>query len=137
MASIQQRTGRHASGGGKLLWIVLAAVVVAGIIGVAVARTASNTVPTSKSGEGAAAISGYDVSSVHYTLNATDPTKISAVSFNLDTAPPAGSSLKVRLVSGGANWYVCTNTGVAVTCATTAPPVTTQEANELTVVAAQ
>lgn len=136
MASIQ-RTGRHASGGGKLLWVLVAALAAAAIIGVTVARTASNTVPTSKSGEGSAAISGYDVTSVHYTLNATDPTKISAVSFNVDTAPPAGSSLKVRLVSGGANWYVCTNTGVAVSCTTTTPPVTVQEASELTVVAAQ
>lgn len=39
--------------------------------------------------------------------------------------------------SAGSTWYSCTNTGVAVSCATTSPQATVAAANELTVVAAQ
>lgn len=106
------------------------------------AFTASNTVPASKAGIGSGAISGYSVSSVKYTLNATDPSKIDAVSFTLDTAPTSGSTVKAQLASGG-GWFSCTLSGapaVNASCNTTsgtpATGVAVSAANQLTVVAA-
>lgn len=110
---------------------------VAAIIAAAVfAFTAANTVPESKAGEGSEAITGYVVASIHYTLNVADPSKVDAVAFNLDTAPPAGGTIRARLSATG-SWYNCTNVGVAVTCVTTAPQATTATSTQLSVVVAQ
>lgn len=110
---------------------------VAAIIAAAVfAFTASNTVPASKAGEGTGTITGYVVDTVHYTLNAADPSKVDSVTFNLDTAPVAGGTIKAQLVTAG-SWYTCTNVGVAVTCVTTSPQATTSTAAQLTVTVAQ
>lgn len=105
--------------------------------GVAVARAASNTVPTSKVGDGAGAASGYTISNETYTLNGTDPTKVDAVAFDLNSTPPAGSVIKVRLVSTGTDWYSCTATVAAVSCTTTSPQATAATVDELRVVVAQ
>lgn len=111
---------------------------VAAIIAAAVfAFTAANTVPESKAGEGAEQITGYVVDSIHYTLNTTNPSLVDAVSFNLDSAPVAGSTIRVRLNPTGAVWYNCTNVGVAVTCVTTSPQATTANSTQLAVVVAQ
>ena len=101
------------------------------------AFTAANTVPTTKGGDGAAAITGFTVSAVVYTLNAASPQNIDAVDFNVDSVPVAGSKMKVKLVSGGAAWYDCTNVGAAVSCVTTAPQATVATADELRVIIAQ
>ncbi len=98
------------------------------------AFTASNTVPTTKVGEGQAEVTGYDVSSVHYNLNAADATKIDSITFNLDTAPVAGSTIRVKLVATGSDWYTCTNVGVSVTCDTTSPQAAVSSTNQLTFV---
>lgn len=118
-------------------------VILAGIAGVAAiiaasvfAFTASNTVPESKAGEGTEVITGYVVDSIHYTLNASDPSKVDAVSFNLDTAPVSGGTIKARLSNTG-SWYTCSNVGVAVSCTTTVPQATTVTSNQLSVVVAQ
>lgn len=76
------------------------------------------------------------MSDVHYTLNGSDPTKIDQVSFTLDTAPKAGSTIKIKLESAGSTWYSCTNVSTAVTCTTTSPQATVLPANELRVVVA-
>ncbi len=110
---------------------------VAAIVAAAVfAFTASNTVPATKAGEGTGTITGYVVDTVHYTLNAADPSKVDSVTFNLDTAPVAGGTIKAQLVTAG-SWYTCTNVGVAVTCVTTSPQATTSTASQLTVTVAQ
>jgi hypothetical protein len=77
---------------------------------------AANTVPTSKAGDGAGVVSGYTVSNIHYNLNASNPRNIDSVTFNLDTAPVAGSTITIKLVSAGSTWYTCTNVAAAVTC---------------------
>lgn len=100
------------------------------------AYTAANTVPASKAGDGAGAVSGYVLSSVHYNLNATDPGNVDSVTFTVDTAPPAGSTLKAQLAPAG-SWYTCTNAGTAVTCNTTTPQATVLGATQLRVVIAQ
>ena len=102
---------------------------------------AANTVPTSKAGDGNAAISGYTVStgSVHYSLDSTDPGKIDSVTFTLNSAPQTGSTVKIKLVSSGTDWYTCTTSGtpaVNATCATTSPQATVASANELRVIVA-
>lgn len=98
------------------------------------AFTASNTVPATTAGSGSGAISGYTVSAVSYTLNATNPQNVDQVAFTI--SPATTATLKVQLVTGG-SWYTCTNTAGSVTCATTSPQVTAVAANQLTVVAAQ
>lgn len=108
-----------------------------GLSGAGYAFAAANTVPTSKAGDGTGAITGYTVSSVVYDLNAASPQNIDQVTFNLDSVPPAGSKIRLKLVAAGASWYSCTNTGAAVTCGTTVPQATVASADELRVIVAQ
>ena len=99
------------------------------------AFAAANVVPASSAGDGSGAISGYTVSLIHYTLNATNAGNIDSVTFTLSTAPAAGGSIKISL--DGANWYSCTNVTTAITCVTTAPQATVLLATNLRVVVAQ
>jgi hypothetical protein len=47
------------------------------LVGVAIyAFAAANTVPATRAGDGSGAISGYTASSVVYTLNSSDPSKM-------------------------------------------------------------
>jgi hypothetical protein len=104
----------------------------ASIVGVStLGFAAANTVPTSQVGDGTNTISGYNVTSVAYTLNAADPTKIDSVGFTI--APSAGT-VKVRI---DGDWYSCANASGAVTCNTTSPAATVAGATSLQVVAAQ
>ena len=68
------------------------------------ALTASNTVPDSQAGQGAQTISGYTVASVTYTLNSTDASQISAVTFDLTPVSGGGvaTTVKARLTSAAA-----------------------------------
>ena len=116
----------------KILFVVMLVLVLAAATN---AFAAANTVPTSKAGDGSGVVSGYTVSAIHYALNATNPTTIDTVTFTLDSAPAAGSTIKIKLVSAGTTWYSCTNTTTAVTCTTTSAPVST--ADTLQVVVAQ
>lgn len=115
--------------------------VVAGVLFAAIiasgsyALTAANTVPASKAGDGAGTVTGYTVSDIHYNLNATDPSKADSVQFNVDTAPPTGSTVKVQVKSGG-TWHSCTNILVAVTCTFTVAEAVA-DISSLRVVAAQ
>jgi hypothetical protein len=113
---------------------LLATLVVAGVLATATyAFTASNTVPASKAGDGSGAISGYTVSSVAYTLNATNPSNLDSVGFTLDAA---ASVVKIKLVASGSTWYSCTGgAGNTWTCATTGAAVA--PADQLQVVATQ
>ena len=112
---------------------VLAALVVAGVVGsAAYAFTATNTVPASTAGSGA--ISGYTVSAIAYTLNATTPTNLDAVAFTI--APTTASVVKIQLAAAG-SWYTCANAAGSVTCNTTSPQATVAAATNLTVVATQ
>jgi hypothetical protein len=93
---------------------------------------ATNTVPSTQAGAGSAAISGYTISNVAYTLNA-DPTKIDAVTFTI--SPAAAGTVKAQLVSGG-TWYSCTNSSGSVSCdATVGTQATVAPSNQLSVVA--
>jgi hypothetical protein len=100
---------------------------------------ASNTVPTTNAGDGSAAISGYTVSAVHYTLNATNPANIDSLSFTIAPAVPAGGTVEVKLVAAGTTFSGCTVTGgTSVTCPSSGTlGVTALAADQLRVIAAQ
>lgn len=95
--------------------VFVIAIVAFAFASVATAYAAANTVPASKAGDGSGAISGYTVSAIHYVLNST-PTTIDSVTFTLNSAPVAGSTIRIKLVAAGSTWYTCTNAGTAVTC---------------------
>ena len=117
---------------------IIGALAVMTVAGVGYGVTASNTVAASKAGDGNAAISGYDVSSIHYTLRAADPTFIDSVSFTLDSTPVAGSTIKAKLNSAaGSAWYSCTNAAAVATCSTSAGSEAVASANNLQVIVAQ
>lgn len=98
---------------------------------------ASNTVPSGQVGDGAGTISGYTVSDVTYTLNATTPSSLDEVHFTLDAS---ASTVKIKLVSAGSTWYTCALDTSTVgepndwECDTTG--ATVAASNELKVVAA-
>jgi hypothetical protein len=101
------------------------------------AMTAANTVPASKAGAGAGAISGYTVSAIHYSLNATNPANIDSVTFTLSAAPAAGATVKIKLVSSGSTWFSCTMSGTpAVDASCTTTGATVLAADQLDVVVA-
>jgi len=114
--------------------ILVVGILAIGIASGVYAYAATNTVPSSTAGAGSGAISGYTVTSVAYTLNATTPTNLDQVAFTI--APTTASTLKVQLAAAG-SWYSCANAAGSVTCNTTAPQATAAAATQLTVVAAQ
>ncbi len=95
------------------------------------AFTAANTTPDSSAGENLTAIiSGFTISGITYTLNATTPTNIDTVVFTAqsDHAGPWPAALGTKLgrfTTVAAAWYVCAdNAGGAaagtylITCTT-------------------
>lgn len=111
--------------------------VIGGMSAFGFAMTASNTVPAGKAGDGAGLITGYTVTGVDYTLDSANPQEFDSVSFTLNSAPAATSTVKVRLVSGGTTWYPCAMSGTPAVIATCdISGATVAAANELTVVAA-
>ena len=115
----------------KLFVVVLVTLIFATA---AFAFAASNTVPASYAGEGASTTSGYTVTNVAYTLNATTASNIDSVAFTLNAA---ATTVKVRLVTTG-SYYSCTNpSGFNWTCNTTSPQATVAAADEFRVIASQ
>lgn len=112
----------------------LAALIAGVVASSAYAFTATNTVPASNAGSGSGAISGYTATNVSYTLNASNPQNIDAVTFTI--SPTTTATVKVQLAAAG-SWYSCTNTAGSVSCATTSPQATAAAATQLTVVASQ
>ena len=98
----------------------------------AYAFAASNTVPNTKAGDGQGTVSGYTVTSVAYTLNATDPSTLDAVTFDVGAA---AAQVKVQLVATTGTWYACVKgTGTTWSCDTTG--LTVSSIDQLRVVAA-
>jgi hypothetical protein len=129
---------------GKKRWSIILGVAIAlAIGGGAYAFTASNTVPATTAGAGSGVVSGYTVTNLHYSLNATAPGNIDSLTFTINPLVPSTSSGKViisaALSTGGPTTYTCTTdtTGATVTCATTSPQLTAALIMGVTVVAAQ
>ena len=72
-----------------------------------VSAFASSSSGTELSGEGAAQISGWTVSNIHYELS-DDPSFVAGVAFDLDA--PAGR-VAVKLISSETEFHQCTNSG--------------------------
>ncbi len=102
------------------------------VMAVAYGFAAANTVPASYAGDGSGGVSGYNITNIHYTLNAADPANVDSVSFTLDN--PA-TSVSVQ-GAGGGSWYSCNVAGgTSVTCTTTG--LSAVAATSLRVVSAQ
>jgi hypothetical protein len=117
----------------KLVLLIMAI----GVFAVATAVysfAASNTVPNSYLGEGAGTISGYSVSNIEYVLNATNPSNLDEVQFTLDHA---ATTVKIKLVAAGSDFYDCTLNGGVWECPTTSPQVSVASADELRVIASE
>ena len=67
-----------------------------------------------KAGAGSRTISGYDISAVHYDLNATDPQNIDSLDFTLYAVPGPNATIKYRLDDGAAWSGDCANVGAQV-----------------------
>ena len=112
--------------------LVIATLVASVLAVAAYALTASNTVPPTKAGQGEGAISGYTVSAVAYTLNATNPANIDSVAFTLNAA---ATTVKAKLVAASSTYASCAvSGGTSVTC-DFSPDVSVLSADELSVIA--
>ena len=103
----------------------------------AYAFAAANIVPESGAGDGNNTISGYTVTNVSYTLNATTPSNIDSVKFNIapTASAQAPTTVKAKLVTSG-SWFSCSQvSGTQWSCAVSG--VTALAADNLQVVAAQ
>jgi hypothetical protein len=111
-----------------------AAMIVGMLASASYALTASNTFAdaTNKSGAGSQAITGFDVSNVHYALDGTDNTKYSAVTFDLDGT---AGDVRAKVLSTATTYVTCSaTTGNGWTCPITN---TVAESDSLTVIAVQ
>jgi hypothetical protein len=107
-------------------------VVAAALATGAYAFTATNTVPTSNAGSGSGTISGYTVTGIAYTLNATTPSDIDSMTFTLNAN---AATVKAKIVSGSTTYTNCTIAGgVNVTC-NFAPDIDITTADQLSVIA--
>jgi len=98
----------------------------------------SNTVTTSKAGDGSAAVSGYAVTGVTYNLNSSDPSLIDSVAFDLDAA---ATNVAAGIADSSANEKysdACTASGTHWTCTFSGANIpTVLEAVSLRVIAAE
>ena len=119
----------------KIILIVLVAVLFA----VGFAYAAANTVPVTGAGDGNEAISGYEVTNVHYILDDdNNPATIDRVTFTITpiSGGLAPTTVKITLVSGSTTWYPCNGSGSSWSCSV-GGAVSVFAADQLRVVAAQ
>ena len=104
----------------------------------AYAFASANTVIKSGGGDGSAAISGYTIANVHYTLDGTDPSTVTSIAFSLAPAAggPVATTVKANLVAPSGSWFNCTQSAGTWTC-TVSGGVNLADADELRVVAVQ
>ncbi len=137
---IRRRRGGFA---GALVFVALMA-------GGAYAFTGANTFDNSAAGTGTKAISGYTISTISYTLDASDPSKVSAVTFRATGATgipdPKAGNVKAKLVTTAntTDYKNCTKTSASSesqaysewSCAIT-PLLDIAQAQQLTIIATQ
>jgi hypothetical protein len=70
----------------------------------AYAFTATNVVPASQAGDGNTAITGYNVTAVHYFLLASDPSKIDYWTFDLGAT---AAQVQSKVVAASTTYTVC------------------------------
>jgi len=90
----------------KFLLILLVIILIGGAV---YAFAAQNTVPDSAAGYRANVVPGYTVTNIIYDLDATDPTIVDAITF--DISPTSGTAAAVTVMIQTANagsWTTCT-----------------------------
>ena len=97
----------------------------------AYAYTAANTVEASRAGDGAGAITGYDVTDVEYVL-AADPSDIDAVVFTLDAE---AGTVKAKVDATSTTYADCAETLTPDVWECDLVDVPVVDADELTVIA--
>jgi len=105
----------------NVLKVAVVIIIALSITSVAYAYAASNTVPATTAGDGQGTISGYTVTNVVYTLDATNPANISKVAFTLSSTPYQSCT-----VSGGTNVTCTFSTEPTVLSATALRVIATQ-----------
>jgi Tfp pilus assembly protein PilV len=117
--------------------VFVIAIVAFAFASVGTAFAAQNTVDASKAGDGNAAISGYTVTGIHYTLNA-DPTKLETVSFDLGAV---ATDVHAGLGTGSSpftyTYYSCSNTSGTIWSCSIAGARTVLEVMSLRVIATE
>jgi hypothetical protein len=109
--------------------LILALILSASVYGFA----ATNTVEATSAGDGATAISGYDIVSVNYSIFGDgNPSNIDAISFDLQASV---ASVWVSL-DNGANWTNCTGSISGNTVSNCGMNVLVTAATQLRIVAA-
>jgi hypothetical protein len=109
--------------------LILALILAASVYGFA----NTNTVEATSAGDGATAISGYNIVSVNYSIfGDSDPSDIDAISFDLQATV---ASVWVSL-DNGANWTDCTGSISGTTVSNCAMSVAVTSATQLRIVAA-
>jgi len=107
-------------------------VVAAALATGAYAFTATNTVPASSAGSGSGTISGYTVTGIAYTLNATTPSDIDSMTFTLNAN---ALTVKAKIVAASTTYTNCSVAGgVNVTC-NFSPDIDITTADQLSVIA--
>jgi hypothetical protein len=115
------------------LKVLIIGVVAFALATVTYAYAAANVVPPGSAGDGSGTITGYTVSAIAYTLDATTPSKIAKITFTLNVA---ASQVEVS-TTGATPYQVCTiSGGTSVTC-TFSPEPTVAAASSLQVIATQ
>jgi len=104
----------------------------AGVIVIPIAPALTSAHTSGPAGEGAAAISGYTISQVRYTPDASDPRKLASVSFAID--PAQARTVNVRL-SAGDDWHSCSVASGQVDCQLSASEPTIASLTALDVIA--
>jgi len=109
---------------GRSFWLTLVtAVATLSIAGTAF--TNSVTPPTSRTSTAANVIGEFTVTNVAYNLNTTDPRRVSSITFTIVNPGTTPSFVRVKPVSTGTTWYVCSlvtsGANRNATCNTTSP----------------
>jgi predicted ribosomally synthesized peptide with SipW-like signal peptide len=111
--------------------VVLAALLALIVAVTAGAFTATNTFSgPNRAGDGTGVISGYTVSNIHYTIDNADPSRMTAVQFDLDTT---AADVRARVDNNA--WTTCTNTAANTWSCTFGAPLSINPAANLEVVA--
>ena len=95
----------------------------------------TDTALASAADDGTTTISGYTVTNVDYTLNASNPANVDKVEFDLGATPPATADVRAKLVAAELTWYGCTISASTYAICTTSG-ATVASVDQLSVVVA-
>lgn len=101
---------------GRIRRLTAAVVLLAVLVGLGQAFTATNTVTTTRRlGDGPGVISGFEISNVQYTMNPSNPTRVRIARFDIS---PAATRVVMKMVSSQTTAVNCalSNGNTRATC---------------------